>query len=81
MSVYKPPTEIRNQYRRNNYQKTALYSPRHWTQHEMDLVVAHNIPDSELSAKISRSVMSIQLMRCRLKKKEDCFLWPLANRF
>ena len=61
-------TDLRNLYRRKNYRQTAGYPYRAWTQYEIDLVLAHDMPDRELSAQIQRSVMSIQLMRCRAKK-------------
>jgi hypothetical protein len=60
--------DLRNFYRRKNYRQTSGYPYRSWTQHEIDLVLAHNMPDRELSTQIQRSVMSIQLMRCRAKK-------------
>lgn len=61
-------TDLRNLYRRKNYRQTSGYPYRSWTQHEIDLVLAHDMPDRELSDKLQRSVMSIQLMRCRAKK-------------
>ncbi|MCD7847663.1 MAG: hypothetical protein LUG49_06515 [Oscillospiraceae bacterium] len=57
--------------RKRYYAKTAnLYPTRAWTKEECDQVLAHTIPDSELSAKIQRSVKSIQEERRRLKKKQ-----------
>jgi hypothetical protein len=44
------------------------YEKRIWTDHEDNLVMRHNIPDSELSIKIERSVSSISARRSRLKK-------------
>lgn len=59
----------RNYYRRNNYQQTAGYPKREWTTEEMNLILAHSVPDREFSACIQRSVQSIQVMRCRLRSK------------
>lgn len=61
-------TNLRNLYRRKNYRSTSGYPQREWTQHEIDLVLAHTIPDRVLSAQIQRSVMAIQIARCRYKK-------------
>ena len=59
----------RNYYRRNNYRQTAGYPKREWTTKEMNLILAHSVPDRQLSARIQRSVQSIQVMRCRLHSK------------
>lgn len=59
----------RNYYRRNNYRQTACYPKREWTTEEMNLILAHSIPDRQLSARLQRSVQSIQVMRCRLRSK------------
>ncbi|MCD8006170.1 MAG: hypothetical protein LUF29_04250 [Oscillospiraceae bacterium] len=62
-------------YRRNKkisrkkyYGKTAnLYARHPWTPEEEKMVMEHSIPDSELSAKIGRSIKGIQEKRRRLK--------------
>ena len=59
---------IRNAGRQRNYAKTALYEPKEWTLEEDELVLAHSMSDRELSKRIKRSVQSIQIRRCRLKK-------------
>ena len=59
----------RNYYRCNNYRQTAGYPKREWTTEEMNLILAHSVPDRQLSARIQRSVQSIQVMRCRLRSK------------
>ena len=46
----------------------GVYNRRPWTEEEVDMVLAHEIPDRELSEKINRSVGSIQIMRTRVKK-------------
>ena len=61
-------SDLRNLYRRKNYRQTSGYPQRTWTQKEIDQVIAHEIPDRKLSEKLQRSVMSIQIMRCRAKK-------------
>ena len=59
---------------KSRYYKKTSYSRNHgkeWTVEEMDLVLAHEMPDSELSEKLGRSVASIQKMRWRIKKQES----------
>lgn len=52
------------------YGKTSfLYPRRKWSPEEDKLVLAHIIPDSELSVKIQRSLKAICNRRCRLKAK------------
>lgn len=52
------------------YGKTAYrYEPRPWTEWEDALVLAHNVPDSELSGKIGRSLKAICNRRWRLRKR------------
>lgn len=54
------------------YGKTAfIYEPHQWTQAEDALVLAHVIPDSELSPLIERSMKSISNRRWRLKKRKQ----------
>ncbi|MCD8006044.1 MAG: hypothetical protein LUF29_03575 [Oscillospiraceae bacterium] len=64
---------VRQRRRANNkryYGRTTnLYPGRAWTKEEEEMVLAHTIPDSELSAKIERSVKGIQEKRRRLKKE------------
>lgn len=50
---------------------SGKFEKREWTQHEINMVLAHDIPDRELSEKISRSVSAIQIMRSKLRKKAD----------
>jgi len=63
--------KMREQKRRDRkryYAKTAnRYPKRAWIAEEKQLALAHTVPDSELSAKIQRSVKSIQEERRRLK--------------
>lgn len=52
------------------YGKTSfLYPRRKWSPEEDKLVLAHTIPDSELSVKIQRSLKAICNRRGRLKAK------------
>lgn len=54
------------------YAKTAFkYESRKWTVAEDKLVLAHEIPDRELSRKIERSMKAISNRRWRLKRA-DC---------
>lgn len=57
------------QQKRRYFAKTQGYQMRRWTFEEDIMVLMHDIPDSELSAKIKRSVSSIQRRRYRLKKE------------
>ncbi len=52
------------------YAKTAnLYPVRRWTPEEIDMVMEHAVPDSELSEKLQRSLKSIQEKRRRERNK------------
>lgn len=56
---------------RSYYAQTAfLYPPRPWTDEEDKLVLAHEIPDRELSARIRRSMKAISNRRWRLRKEK-----------
>lgn len=49
------------------YARTAfLYERRRWTEAEDEMVIAHIVPDSELSPVIRRSMKSISNRRWRL---------------
>ena len=63
--------EAWNADKRRYYRQTANApnSKNKWTLWEIDLVLKHDIPDSELSKKIGRSVNSIQ--KCRWKFKQE----------
>lgn len=52
------------------YGKTsnAENSRQPYTQKEMELILDHNITDTELAKMLGRSVLSIQIKRSRLKK-------------
>lgn len=72
----RPKTQSRREAKRREhrryYAETAfLYKPRPWTENEDKLVLAHDIPDRELSAKIHRSMKAISNRRWRLRKEED----------
>ncbi len=60
--------KTRNAQRQRYYDKTSKYKPRAWNKEEDEAVLSHDITDTELSEKISRSVASIQIRRSRLKK-------------
>lgn len=62
--------EARKGQKRRYYGKTAyLYVRRPWSALELQMVMDHEIPDSELSVIIERSVMAIQVRRNALKKE------------
>ena len=54
--------------RKRYYGKTQGYERREWTQKEIEMVLARDMTDMELSALIHRSVQSIQIKRTRLLK-------------
>ena len=54
--------------RKKYYGKTQGYERREWTQKEIEMVLARDMADMELSALIHRSVQSIQIKRSRLLK-------------
>jgi len=58
-----------NNYMRKYYDKTAVYRPHRYTDEEDELILKHNMTDTELSDLIGHSVKSIQIRRSRLKKK------------
>lgn len=62
----------RNSDKKKYYGKTAgIYDSRPWTTEEEERVLKHDIPDSELSKQIERSVLAIQIRRSRLRKKSQ----------
>lgn len=57
--------ERRNAERQKYYDKTS-YAPNHgnrWSEEEINMVLRHEITDTELSGRIGRSVRAIQLVR------------------
>lgn len=50
------------------YKQFNLYEIKPFTSEQDELILAHEIPDRELSSKIQVSVRRIQVRRCRLKK-------------
>lgn len=63
----------KKEQQRRYYRKFA-YAPNHgviWSEEEKKLVLEHQIPDSQLSKKIGRSVGAIQQMRYILKKRQS----------
>lgn len=49
---------------------SGQYPRRAWTEDENRLVLDHSITDRELGVKLRRSVLSIQVHRAYLKKKQ-----------
>lgn len=63
------------------YAETAFrYEPRPWTPIEDKLVLAHAMPDSELSPTIRRSMKSISNRRWRLLKAASKNKRPALSR-
>ena len=62
-----------NQYNREYYGKTedSVNKKAPWTEDEIDAVLAHSVSDMELSKKIGRSVMAIQVKRSRLRAEGE----------
>lgn len=46
---------------------SGQYPRRPWTRDELQLIIAHQMPDRELSRQIQRSVVAIQTKRFHLK--------------
>lgn len=65
----------REQYKTRYRMKTGsgIYLKRSYTKEEDDLILEHAISDRELSVKLKRSVLAIQIRRSRLKaeRKEE----------
>lgn len=61
----------RNRNRKRNYAQTqgGPNTRKHWTGAEDERVLAHSVPDRQLSAELGRSVMAIQVRRTRLKSE------------
>lgn len=59
------------EYNRRYYAKTALYEPRRWTNAEVEMIMAREKPDSELSEILHRSMKSIVMKRHKVKKMES----------
>lgn len=62
----------RNRHRKKNY-RSSPGEPgvrgTKWTEDDLMAVLAHEVPDRELSKMIGRSLESIQVMRSKLKKR------------
>lgn len=62
----------RDKSRRKYYERTSgIYESRLWTTEEEERVLKHDIPDSELSKQIERSLWAIQKRRNKLRKKSQ----------
>ena len=59
--------EIDNRWKKGYRRRTGsgLYEPRRWSKEEIERVIKHEISDRELSKEIGRSVLAIQIKRCR----------------
>lgn len=59
--------EKRNLERKKYYDKTS-FAPNHgnrWSNDEINMVLRHEMSDTELSKMLGRSVRAIQIMRCK----------------
>lgn len=65
--------EMRHKGKKRYYQKTinSVNSGCRYTVEELEKILKHEIPDSELSKELGRSVGSIQLARNRYKDKYE----------
>ncbi len=62
-----------NEHRRNNYAKSrvnATNQRNEWTLKEINEILNSPLTDRELSAKLGRSVQTIQLKRYKCRKRE-----------
>lgn len=59
------------EYNRRYYAKTALYEPRKWTDEEVEMIVAREKSDRELSEILHRSMRSILSKRHKVKKMQS----------
>jgi hypothetical protein len=62
---------LRNMHRKRNYSKTQGYVKREWTLQELDMIVNSDKTDRKLSHELNRSIQSIQIKRCRLRKEVE----------
>lgn len=63
--------EAKHREHRRYYARTAyLYKPRPWSDDDDRAVLAHDVPDRELSERIGRSMKAISNRRWRLRKEE-----------
>ena len=62
-----------NAQKRRYYGKTVNAKNRGepWSKHEVERVFARDVTDTELSAEIGRSVRAIQVMRSRVRKRNN----------
>jgi len=60
--------ETRYEQRKRYYQKSQKYEPKIWSDAEIEEILNPEIPDSELSKILCRSVGAIQGKRCNIKK-------------
>lgn len=68
--VRRSKAERRHEEHKRYYAKTAFkYERRRWTEAEDKLVLCHEVPDSELSPVIRRSLKAISNRRWRLMRK------------
>ena len=69
---YKNDPEFRQkryESKKKQYQLTQgrAKTSQRYTEEELEMILAHEIPDEELAKKLGRSVMAIQVKRAKLK--------------
>ena len=70
MSWRRANREAFNRHKKRNYAQTrdnAVNVGQRWTIDQTNMVLAHEISDRELAAKIGRSVEAIQVRRAKVK--------------
>lgn len=60
--------KLKKEYNKKYYRESQIYKRRTWSIREDNMVLAHDMPDKELSTLIKRSVGNIQRRRSVLKK-------------
>lgn len=65
--------QIKRYYSQRNF---GDGKPHRWTEHEIDMIMKHEITDTEIARILHRSVKAIQVKRVKVKKEaviNGCF--------
>ena len=68
MEKYRETRNRQKQRYRDQFSENNKNARSAWTEGEIALVLAHAVPDRELSKQIGRSVTAIQIQRARAKR-------------
>ena len=80
MTNYEQHKKWRKKYpHKRNKERKTYYNQTSYAEHggnaltiaEIDEILKHEVPDMELAKKLGRSVQSIQIARCRYKKRSE----------